>query len=91
VGGGAFFVPLFNLLLHFSIKMSTALSQAVIASGAMGSVAFCVTRPHPRDRRRWLIDYDLALTLTPVLLLGVTAGERAPRTPKVGPGPASGG
>lgn len=63
-----------SLLLDFSIKMSTALSQAVIAAGAVGSVAYAATRGHPRDKHRWLIDYDLALTLTPVLLLGVMGG-----------------
>lgn len=29
IGGGAFYVPLFNILLGFSLKGSTALSQAV--------------------------------------------------------------
>ena len=37
-GGGAFYVPLFNILLGFSLKGSTALSQAVRASfGRSGS------------------------------------------------------
>ncbi len=36
VGGGAIFVPLFNVLLQFPIKAATALSQAVITGGALG-------------------------------------------------------
>lgn len=36
VGGGAIFVPLFNVLLLLPIKLATALSQAVIAGGALG-------------------------------------------------------
>lgn len=37
VGGGAIFVPLFAVLLGFSVKLSTALSQAVITGGALGA------------------------------------------------------
>ena len=36
VGGGAVFVPLFCLLLGFTIKLSTSLSQAVITGASLG-------------------------------------------------------
>lgn len=104
VGGGAIFVPLFNVLLGFSIKnvsttarwalqalagrsaphdpcrllcpalQATALSQAVITGGALGSVAYSITRQHPRDPGRPLVDWDLALPICPGLLLGVSTG-----------------
>ena len=74
VGGGAIFVPLFVALLAFPVKEATALSQAVITGGALGSVSYCISRSHPRDSQRPLIDFDLALVLTPSLLWGVNAG-----------------
>lgn len=33
VGGGFIFVPMFNILMNFPLKTSTALSQMVIALG----------------------------------------------------------
>lgn len=77
VGGGAFFVPLFNVLLQFSVKGATALSQASITGGAMSGVACLLLRRHPLDESKTLIDFDLALMLTPVLLLGVSVGVLA--------------
>lgn len=61
--------------MGFSVKMATALSQAVIAGGAVGSALYALSRRHPLDRSRPLIDFDLCLMLTPLLLLGVSAGE----------------
>lgn len=43
--------------------------------GALGSVACVVQQHHPADPRRPLIDYSLALVLTPTLLLGCNTGE----------------
>lgn len=74
VGGGAVFVPLFHTALGFSIKLSTALSQAVITCGALGSVAYSLGRRHPTAPNHTLIDFDLALSLAPALLLGVSTG-----------------
>lgn len=68
------FVPLFSVLLSISIKAATALSQAVITGGAIGSVAFSLTRQHPLRPGAPLIDFSLALTLLPPLLLGVATG-----------------
>ena len=77
IGGGAILVPLFNLLLGFSIQMATTLSQAAILGGSVGAVGFSLTRRHPTDRRKRLIDFALAKVLMPSLLLGVSLG-RAP-------------
>lgn len=74
VGGGAFFVPMFNVLLGFSLKGSTALSQAVVTGGACASFMYSSCKRHPEDDEQSLVDFDLALILTPMLLLGITAG-----------------
>ena len=110
VGGGAFFVPMFNILLGFSkllpmqqpaaimlrliytgimlhipfgvhslssagLKGSTALSQAVVTGGALAGFVYSSSKRHPDDHEHSLIDFDLALILTPMLLLGITAGK----------------
>jgi len=74
IGGGAFFVPLGEVLLGFSLKGATALSQAIITGGAMASVVLALPGRHPSDPGKPLIDYGTALMLTPVLLLGVSIG-----------------
>lgn len=66
-----------SVVMGFSVKMATALSQAVIAGGAVGSALYALSRHHPLDRSQPLIDFDLCLMLTPLLLLGVSAGEPA--------------
>ncbi len=65
------------MVTGFSVKMSTALSQAVIAGGALGSTAYALWRRHPLDRKRPLVDFELTLMLTPMLLLGVSTGQQA--------------
>lgn len=76
IGGGAFYVPLFNALLGFGLKEATALSQAVITGGALASVPIAAIGRHPADPAKPLLDYDMALMLTPVILFGVSVGAR---------------
>lgn len=38
------------------------------------------SKRHPDDQEQSLIDFDLALILTPMLLLGVTAGKASGQT-----------
>lgn len=42
--------------------------------GALGSVACTLGQHHPTDPQRPLIDYRLALVITPTLLLGCNTG-----------------
>ena len=58
------------------VKGATALSQAVIAGGNLAGVGVALTRCHPCKPGTPLIDFDLALVLTPILLLGVAVGEQ---------------
>eukprot|EP00850_Spirogloea_muscicola_P016300 SM000131S26730 [mRNA] locus=s131:223887:227709:- [translate_table: standard] len=73
VGGGGLFVPMFNLLLNFDAKTSAALSKAMIMGGMIASFVFNVQLKHPTLDRP-LIDYDIALLLQPLLLLGISVG-----------------
>ena len=58
VGGGAVFVPLFCLLLGFTIKLSTSLSQAVITGASLGGFsggAECPAHTAPAAQRASLV------------------------------------
>ncbi|KAK9846325.1 hypothetical protein WJX81_001511 [Elliptochloris bilobata] len=79
VGGGAFFVPLFQVVLGLTIKEATVLSQAAIAGGALSGSLFSLFRGHPDDARA-LLDFRMALVLMPVLLLGTSVGVMLNRT-----------
>ena len=59
---------------HAGLKGSTALSQAVVTGGACASFMYSSCKRHPEDDEQSLVDFDLALILTPMLLLGITAG-----------------
>jgi uncharacterized membrane protein YfcA len=71
VGGGAIFIPLFQALVGFPLKESTALSQALITAGSLVSVAMNLFSPSPLDPHKPLIDFPLVLLLAPMLLVGV--------------------
>ena len=56
------------------LKGAIALSQAVIAGGAVAGVAVTLRRTHPSDPSKPLMDFDIALMLLPFQLLGVSIG-----------------
>ncbi len=60
--------------MHAGVKGAAALSQAVIAGGALAGVGVTLHKKHPYDPSKPLIDFDLALMLLPVILLGVSVG-----------------
>ncbi|GAQ85440.1 hypothetical protein KFL_002350150 [Klebsormidium nitens] len=74
VGGGPFYIPVFNVLLGFNLKMASALSLTIVSSGALASTFYGLHKKSPRDCDRTLLDFDLALTFLPALLLGVNFG-----------------
>ncbi|XP_024515365.1 sulfite exporter TauE/SafE family protein 3 isoform X2 [Selaginella moellendorffii] len=73
VGGGGLFVPLFRLLIGFDVKTSAALSKSMIMGGAVASALYNLPSKHPVLDKP-LIDYDLALLIQPMLLLGISIG-----------------
>lgn len=52
------------------LKGAIALSQAVIAGGAVAGVAVTLHQKHPHDPSKPLMDFDIALMLLPSQLLG---------------------
>ncbi|MEW5302944.1 MAG: hypothetical protein WDW36_005681 [Sanguina aurantia] len=74
VGGGAIFISMFQVIVGFALKPSTVLSQAVITAGSIISVGMKLPQRHPAFPDASLIDFDIVLALTPLLLAGVSQG-----------------
>ncbi|XP_057528545.1 sulfite exporter TauE/SafE family protein 3-like [Amaranthus tricolor] len=73
VGGGGIFVPMLTLIIGFDPKSSTAISKCMIM-GAAASTVYCnLGLKHPTVDMP-LIDYDLALLIQPMLMLGISIG-----------------
>ena len=85
VGGGGIYVPLGIILLNFAPKPSSGLSQASIFGASLGGLLLNLRNRHPNTeiRRspsssetytRPLIDYDMALFLSPMEMAGAVLG-----------------
>ncbi|KAI4976941.1 hypothetical protein ZWY2020_050548 [Hordeum vulgare] len=73
VGGGGVFVPMLTLIIGFDPKSSAAMSKCMIMGAAVSTVYCNVKLKHPTLDMP-VIDYDLALLIQPMLMLGVSIG-----------------
>ncbi|KAL6838383.1 hypothetical protein ACP4OV_031789 [Aristida adscensionis] len=73
VGGGGIFMPMLTLIIGFDPKSSTAISKCMIMGTAVSTVYYNLRLKHPTLDMP-LIDYDLALLMQPMLMLGVSIG-----------------
>ncbi|OAY64279.1 hypothetical protein ACMD2_13705 [Ananas comosus] len=73
VGGGGIFVPMLTLIIGFDPKSSTALSKCMIMGAAASTVYYNLKLRHPTLDMP-IIDYDLALLVQPMLMLGISLG-----------------
>ncbi|KAM0945789.1 putative transmembrane protein TauE [Dioscorea sansibarensis] len=73
VGGGGIFVPMLSLIIGFDPKSSTAISKCMIMGAASSTVYYNLKLRHPTLDMP-VIDYDLALLLQPMLMLGISIG-----------------
>ena len=85
VGGGGIYVPLGIILLNFAPKPSSGLSQASIFGASLGGLLLNLRDLHPNTEirssqsstqtyTRPLIDYDMALFLSPMEMAGAVLG-----------------
>lgn len=74
IGGGPFYMPLFNVVLGFDLSSATALSHTVVSISAVGSSLYGLSQPSPHDSRFPLVDLDIAIVFIPALLFGVSWG-----------------
>uniref|UniRef100_A0A1J3F8Q8 Sulfite exporter TauE/SafE family protein 3 n=1 Tax=Noccaea caerulescens TaxID=107243 RepID=A0A1J3F8Q8_NOCCA len=73
VGGGGIFVPMLSLIIGFDPKSATALSKCMIMGAAVSTVYYNLKLRHPTIDMP-IIDYDLALLIQPMLMLGISIG-----------------
>nr|CAB3501478.1 unnamed protein product [Digitaria exilis] len=72
-GGGGVFVPMLSLIIGFDPKSAAAMSKCMIMAAAVSTVYCNLKLKHPVLDMP-LIDYDLALLIQPMLMLGVSIG-----------------
>ncbi len=96
VGGGGLFMPLGVILLGFTAKSSSGLSQASIFGAASGGTLLSLYNTHPEDiwaiwrgrkilehptvYTRPLIDYSMLLFLAPMEVAGASIGALVQQT-----------
>ncbi|KAB1204396.1 hypothetical protein CJ030_MR8G027189 [Morella rubra] len=73
VGGGGIFVPMLTLIMGFDPKSATAVSKCMIMGAAGSTVYYNLKLRHPTLDMP-IIDYDLALLIQPMLMLGISIG-----------------
>ncbi|KAA8521791.1 hypothetical protein F0562_012464 [Nyssa sinensis] len=73
VGGGGIFVPMLSLIIGFDAKSATAISKCMIMGAAASTVYYNLKLRHPTLDIP-IIDYDLALLVQPMLMLGISIG-----------------
>ncbi|GFZ08439.1 sulfite exporter TauE/SafE family protein [Actinidia rufa] len=73
VGGGGIFVPMLSLIIGFDAKSATAISKCMIMGAAASTVYYNLKLRHPTLDMP-IIDYDLALLVQPMLMLGISIG-----------------
>ncbi|RYQ91112.1 hypothetical protein Ahy_B09g096981 isoform A [Arachis hypogaea] len=71
VGGGGIFVPMLSLIIDFDPKSSTAISKCMIMGATLSTVYYNLRLRHP-TLDMLIIDYDLALLIQPMLMLGIS-------------------
>ncbi|KAL6844604.1 hypothetical protein ACP4OV_025263 [Aristida adscensionis] len=73
VGGGGFFVPMLRLIIGFDPKSSVAISKCMIMGASVSTVYYNLNLKHPTLDMP-MIDYDLAVLIQPMLMLGISIG-----------------
>jgi hypothetical protein len=65
----------------FDLKLCTGLSHSVVATGAIGSCIYGLLQRSPADNTKTLLNFDIALTLIPAMLFGVSFVSVSPALP----------
>lgn len=74
IGGGAFYLLTFILLLGMDTHTAVPLSKVTIFGIALGGLFVIVPQKHPLNKLRTLIDYNAVMILQPMVLLGTVVG-----------------
>lgn len=73
LGGGVVKVPLLMLILNYTSKEATFLSYCILFGSCLANSTLLLFKKHPYISRP-LIDFDVALIINPMVLLGTNLG-----------------
>ncbi|CAK0852131.1 unnamed protein product [Prorocentrum cordatum] len=74
IGGGGLYVPLLMVILGFTVREATGLSQACLSGGSASALLYNLRQRHPSGKKP-MIDYTLVLIMGPCLLIGALIGS----------------
>ncbi|KAI3875176.1 hypothetical protein MKX03_032980 [Papaver bracteatum] len=72
-GGGGIFIPMLIFIIGFDHESSAPISKCMVAGAAVATVYYNFKRRHPTLEMP-VMDYNLALLLQPMLMLGISMG-----------------
>ncbi|XP_058780895.1 sulfite exporter TauE/SafE family protein 3-like [Vicia villosa] len=73
IGGGGIFVSMLTLIIGFDPKSATAISKCMVMGVSLAAAYYNLKLRHPTLNKP-IIDYDLALLIQPMLMLGISIG-----------------
>ncbi|XP_026405717.1 sulfite exporter TauE/SafE family protein 3-like [Papaver somniferum] len=73
IGSGGIFVPMLTLIIGFDAKSAAPISKCMIVGLTVSTVYYNLKRRHPTIDMP-MIDYNLALLIQPMLMLGISIG-----------------
>ena len=74
LGAGAVIIPVYVFVYGFAVTDSIPLSKITIFAGAISNILFIWNDRLATDKNRFLISYEMAATMIPLLLCGTMIG-----------------
>ncbi|GAB4831021.1 hypothetical protein Ancab_005036 [Ancistrocladus abbreviatus] len=74
IGGGGLYLPILAILAGLDLKTASSFSAFMVTGGSMANVFCSLFIIKPKYPNKSLIDFNIALSSEPCMLLGVSAG-----------------
>ncbi|RDY05317.1 Sulfite exporter TauE/SafE family protein 2, partial [Mucuna pruriens] len=74
IGGGGLFIPILSIVAGLDLKTASSLSAFMVTGGSIANVMCNMCTTSSKLGGKSLIDYDIALSSEPCMLLGVSLG-----------------
>ena len=74
IGGGGLFIPVLTIVAGLDLKTASTFSAFMVTGGSIANVICNLCTTSPKFGGKSLIDYDIALSSEPCMLLGVSVG-----------------
>ncbi|KAK7331812.1 hypothetical protein VNO80_28553 [Phaseolus coccineus] len=74
IGGGGLFIPILSIVAGLDLKTASSLSAFMVTGGSIANVMYNMCIRSLKFGGKSLIDYDIALSSEPCMLLGVSLG-----------------